>query len=294
MQGFYFFFSQSFQKFFLLHILLKRKRKIWKNRENKFYLSYILQKKQKEVAPLNNSIKKSVISIFLSIFILLLSIIPAFASSSVVEYGNVGEFIINPTDKDLFTEFKNFMPGDQREQKIIIKNSKENTDVEIFLKAEVDEEYKEFLSYITLAIYSSDSISSKGTLISENLASEEGNLKNWISLGKYSPNEESYITVELKVSTAMNNKFAEKQGVIHWIFTCEEKDTVLTSKKNENGVDAEKITNTTKKSNIPFTGSNDKMFLLFIPIILSGICISLVVKEKKSEKYYREFRAKSS
>jgi hypothetical protein len=250
------------------------------------------------VAPLNNSIKKSIISVFLSIFILLLSIIPAFASSSIVEYGNAGEFIINPTNKDLFTEFKNFMPGDQREQKIIIKNSKENTDVEIFLKAEVDEEYKDFLSYITLAIYSSDSISSKGTLISENLASEEGNLKNWISLGKYSPNEESYITVELKVSTAMNNKFAEKQGVVHWIFTCEEKDTVFTTKKNENGVDSEKITNnsqlTTKKSNIPFTGSNDKMFLLFIPIILSGICIWIVLREKKIEKHYRELKTKLS
>ncbi len=169
--------------------------------------------------------KKS-IAIIIALFAILTIITGAFADSqSEVIFNGASGFVFNPENGDLFQDFKNMMPGDTKEQHIVIQNTSENKPVTIYLKAKVSEEYKDFFDFMTISVYKSYTASTLGTLIAENKASEEGVLLNNTSLGEYRKGSIGYLTVLLKIDESMDNDYMFKEGIIKWTFTAEEDGT---------------------------------------------------------------------
>ena len=167
------------------------------------------------------------IAIILSLVVCLCCFPTAYAADSSVEYNNAGEFVFNPTSKDLFQDFKDVMPGDRVEQKIVIKNTKTEVPVTIYLKAEIDEEYKDFLNQMDLDIYYSKTLDGERFLLQSGRASETGKLTVNTKLGTFNPSESGYIFVVLYVYPEMNNEYKNTAGKIKWIFTVEEGERVV-------------------------------------------------------------------
>lgn len=169
---------------------------------------------------------KRILAVIFSITAVFTALTFAFAATeSDVTFNGASGFIFNPESGDLFQDFKNMMPGDEREQRIVIQNTSENKPVTIYLRAEVSKEYKDFFDYMTISVYKSRTASTRGTLIAENKASEAGVLLNDTSLGEYRKGSIGYLTVVLKIDKSMGNDYMFKEGIIKWIFTAEEDDT---------------------------------------------------------------------
>jgi len=171
------------------------------------------------------------IAVFILFACLLFSVsLPAYAESN-VEYNNAQEFVFNPTDKDLFQDFKEMMPGDTREQKIVLINTRQNFLVSVFLRAEIAEQYKEFLNYIDISVsYSTDADKTQKAIeIFSGLASNTGALDVDYKLADLSPNEKVYITVRLYMHKEMTNRFENATALIKWIFSAEEIKEITTA-----------------------------------------------------------------
>ena len=83
--------------------------------------------------------------------------IPSFAargSNSIcgVNYTNASQFLFNPEGGDLFSNFKGVMPGDNLKQEIVIANQLATKKVTLYLRAEIDEQYKKFLDCIEIEV----------------------------------------------------------------------------------------------------------------------------------------------
>lgn len=169
---------------------------------------------------------KKIIAVFMIIAIFLLGSIPVFAADSSVEYNNAREFVFNPQDGDLFQDFKGIMPGDEKTQEIVIKNTKADYPITVYLRSEIADEYKEFLDYIDFTVYYSKTKNGEKTQIQSGLASEEGNLTTDVKLGTYMPNESGYITISIKAHPEMDNQYKNSIGKIKWIFTVSEGEKI--------------------------------------------------------------------
>lgn len=219
------------------------------------------------------------------IFILIFGTIGSvncYAMNSSVTYGTAEEFIFNPTSTDLFSEFKNVMPGDTRTQLIALSNARPASNATIYLRAEVFNN-KEFLNFMTISVYWGDSETGTKNLITKNKASEEGLLLNDVKLKTLKPGETDYIYIELYIDEQMNNKFKLNEGSIKWIFSCEEEKILikeLTTKNNE-----EKPTNggNVPGTKLPFTGSRNTVMIVF-PFFLSSIIIFIYLTKKMKRK----------
>lgn len=165
---------------------------------------------------------KKVLLIFFS-FIIACSVLflPASAADITITPGTE-QFIFNPTDKDMFEDFKDMMPGDSRTQQIALSNKEQNINATVYMRAEVEQKDKDFLRWYKISIYISKDKNSKGTLIADNIASVEGSLTEDVKLATVGPNETYYITVEIQSDIQMSNDYKLESGIIHWIFSCEE------------------------------------------------------------------------
>ena len=169
---------------------------------------------------------KKFISIILSVLICVSLSLNVFATETsnspfTVDYTNAQGFIFNPDEGDLFHNFKGVMPGDDLEQRIFINNYLPNREITLYLRAETNKEYEEFLKhiYMTVAVVNDDGTE---TVISKGLAHTPNQLVQDINLGTYKPKETAYINVKIHVDKEMNNDFKKASGVIDWIFSAEE------------------------------------------------------------------------
>lgn len=238
---------------------------------------------------------KKIISILLIILTLSFNTISVFAAGSDVSLNNAYNYIFKlDPHEDLFENFKGIMPGEHREQLIVLQNTEKNKNVTIYMRAETFEEYKKFLDYMTLEIYKSDTPDGEKVLISKNTASETGALEKDIKLATMAPGDKVYITVLLDVDIKMGNSQALTKGVIRWIFSAEEeiikeKDTTKTpDNPTDKPTDKEP---TTKKNGDnggknPFTGENSKSTIIvaFSTIIVSCGLIFILIKKKKNKE----------
>lgn len=228
---------------------------------------------------------KRIICLLLAIIAFACSGISAFAADSVVEYNNASEFVFNPTDKDLFQDFKNVMPGDKTEQKIVIKNTKQDHPITVYLKAEIDNQYKDFLDQMDIDIYySANKDGSNRVLLQSGRASETGKLAVNTKLGTYQPNESGYITVSLFVHPEMNNDYKNTMGKVKWIFTVEEGDEIYTIPSTKPSV-------TQPDDDFVIPGQNPSTGITYLAggialgaIALSGIGIIIFKKKSKEEE----------
>ncbi|WP_289220724.1 hypothetical protein [Ileibacterium valens] len=150
-------------------------------------------------------------------------------------------------DLDLFSGFKNVMPGDTLTQTITITNKNKDSDyIALYLEIqehddvknplsnhpdnneESAESMKQFTEQLTLRLVHN------GELIFEG-APHVGNTS--IKLGDFEPNEMSVITAELIVPHDMGNDFANRFGEVAWRFTAEglDRETGIPTKPNKPG-----------------------------------------------------------
>ena len=134
---------------------------------------------------------------------------------------------------DLFTNFKNVLPGDYLTEEINIKNNFSEFDfIKLYLRAvahseeenPLETEVKEtetvdsandFLSQLSLKVFNGDS------LIFSASPDETDGLSENINIGTLKPGKIKTLRAELSVPLELGNEYANRAGEIDWIFSIE-------------------------------------------------------------------------
>lgn len=153
------------------------------------------------------------------------------------------------TNTDLFDNFKNVMPGDKLEEKVVVKNEWRSYDyitlnLSLLLHDEegnpltysgayeaedgkdqdkVEGERDEtvatmhdFLSQLTMRIYDDNH---NGKLVFESSPVKQGELIDKYYLGSLGYGQQFSFTVELEVPAELGNEYANRVGEVDWVFT---------------------------------------------------------------------------
>ena len=198
---------------------------------------------------------KKVIIIFLALFLSFFQLQGINGETFITFDGQKENIMIYPENLDLFSSFKNVMPGGNYEQKIIFEN-KSDEDIDLYFNIdEVVDEFKEFGTYLNIEIYVRD------TLV---LQSKLANISSFvfpIKLFTLFPEQTDQLMVKLKVDESLPNQFQKEMLINDWHFYLEKTGTVL-------GVQREKRKKPIFK--LPFTGlTNSNIY--YLVIILLGL-----------------------
>lgn len=166
---------------------------------------------------------------FIISFLIMLSVVTSSVSantSNVVYSGNSGKFIFAPGSEysvtDLFTNFKDVMPGDVINQKITVSNNANNkVKVKIYMRSlGAHEDSVDFLSQMTLKVKKSDD-NTMGYMF-DAAANETAGLTDWVLLGTLYSGGTVNLDVNLTVPVEMDNEYMNKIGYLDWEFMVEE------------------------------------------------------------------------
>jgi len=156
--------------------------------------------------------------------LLLFCTVPAAALNGQVIYAQGAErFFFLPGSEysltDLFPNFKDVMPGDTIEQRILVKNDISNDcKVKVYMRAlGAHEDSVRFLSQLKLTV-------TKGTdtPLFEAAADQTAQLTDWVYLGTLYAGGECELIATLEVPVTMDNLFKDLVGYLDWEFAVEE------------------------------------------------------------------------
>lgn len=184
--------------------------------------------------------KKSIKLIASSVFILVLVFsmtVTSFAGSSSVTYkGQAEKFIFSPGSEysptDLFTSFKDVMPGDTLTQQIEVKNdASKEVKVKIYMRAlgpaalqnkdgeEIvsEADSADFLKEMNLTV----KLDGESVLF-DAPADQTAGLTDWVCLGTFYSGADVLLNVGLNVPVTMDNDYQQRIGALDWQFKVEE------------------------------------------------------------------------
>lgn len=167
---------------------------------------------------------KRFLTFCLTLLILFSCACPAAAQDGQVIYAEDAEkfFFLpgsNYSPTDLFPNFKDVMPGDTIEQRIVVKNDISNDcKVKVYMRAlGAHADSVEFLSQLDLTV-------TKGTdtIMFDAPADQTAQLTDWVYLGTLYSGGECELIVTLDVPVTLDNRFKSLIGYLDWEFAVEE------------------------------------------------------------------------
>ena len=167
---------------------------------------------------------KKLISFLMIVLVMMSASLPVFAADGQVTYdGDAGEFIFAPgsdySPTDLFPNFKDVMPGDSLQQRIIVRNDADKqVKVRIFMRAlGAWEGSEKFLSQLQLKV-----VETEDMLLFDAPADQTSTLTDWVYLGTLYSGGECELIVTLDVPVSLDNTFKNYVGYLDWEFAVEE------------------------------------------------------------------------
>ena len=207
---------------------------------------------------------------FLNLFVTLLVVLALATSAmaaSTVTYKNGAENYIDVPDGDLFSSFKDVMPGDTLTQQITVKNDTD-ADIKVSLRSlGADEAAKALLSQMTLTVQSKDG----AEFLNETellLGSDEWKPLGTIPAGK----DEVVLDLTLEVPVTLGNEFQDASGTITWEFAVEEIPEPTTEPTDPSD----------SSDGIP-TGDNSNLLLYVALMLLSLLALILLLTQRKKK-----------
>ena len=184
--------------------------------------------------------------------------IPVLAADAVVRRDGTSGLVIETTgsgytDTDLFNNFKDVMPGDERTETITIKNSVNGFDyVKLYIRAvphdeqgnplTYDEKFEnedghdqanidgerdetvvtmaDFLSKLTMEVYLVNADGTKQSIFSAS-PDETAQLTDNVLLGTFAKGKSAKLEAVLTVPAELGNEYAYRVGEVDWVFTVE-------------------------------------------------------------------------
>ena len=181
---------------------------------------------------------KRMLYFLLTIVLTLNFVLPVFAENHTITYKSKKDLFdfgagSSYSQTDLFTNFKNVMPGDVLTETITVKNTATDCDyIKVYLRAkshdesnpisesvvnagETLESMNDFLSQLSMKVWNGDKLIFEGSPDKENQLSEN------TLLGQFNRNESTSIKVELTIPIELDNRYANRIGEVDWIFVVE-------------------------------------------------------------------------
>lgn len=166
------------------------------------------------------------LSLVLVLAVMASAVVPAAAAGKVTYEGDAHAFIFEPGSEhsptDLFSDFKNVMPGDRLTQRITVKNDVSNeVKVKIYLRSlGALEESAEFLSKLHMTVRVVSDVET--SYMFDASADQTAGLTDWVLLGTLYSGGEVELEVTLEVPLDLGDEFQNAIGYLDWEFMVEE------------------------------------------------------------------------
>lgn len=201
-------------------------------------------------------------SFFLTLLLVLTLATSAMAAPTVTYVGGAERYIDIPGG-DLFSDFKDVMPGDSITQQIVVNNDS-NADIEVALRSlGTDEAAKALLSQMTLKVQTADGA----------VFLNDTGLDQWKTLAVISAGEEEIVLdLTLEVPVTMGNEFQNMSGTVTWEFAVKEIPEPTTEPTDPSD----------SSGSIP-TGDNSNLLLYVALMLLSLLALILLLSQRKKK-----------